>query len=338
MSPGGCRAALRALCCRAAAAGVLLAAASANAYPERPITFIVPAPPGGGADAIARAFGEQLTRRLGQPVLVHNVPGASGAIAARQVLRAAPDGYTLLVGVTSNLITTPLINSSAGYAHTSFTPVAKLGGTPMALATGVRSALQPLPRLLEQARQAPHSLSVAIGGSTDLGTLTVAALMEAAHVDLLAVPYQGAAPALTALLAGQVDLAVLPFSAMLAQWRAGRIAIVAVLSAQRYPLAADVPTLAEAGLPAAADVEISALLVGPPGLDANVVETLNRAVQSTLTDNRFRAGRLAQGEFPGPPMSPGEVAAFLQGEHERYRALLPQAATTRQERTQSPAH
>lgn len=317
--------ALHSLCRRAVAAGVLLAAASAIAYPERPVTLIVPAPPGAGADAMARAFGEQLARRLRQPVLIHNVPGASGAIAARQVLRAAPDGYTLLVGLTSNLVTTPL-TSSAGYAHTSFTPVAKLGGSPMALAARVQPDPPSLERLFEKARQAPLSLTVGIAGSTGFGSLTAAVLMEATHVDLLAVPYQGAAPALTALLGGEVDLAVLPLSAMLAQWRAGRIVIVAVLSAQRFPLAAEVPNAAEAGLPAAG-MEISALLVGPPGLDTHVVHTLNNAVRSTLQDRNFRAARLAQGEFPGPAMSPAETAAALSAEHERYGAMLNRCRT-----------
>lgn len=333
MSLAAYGAALRALCL-----GALLAEGSALAYPERPITLVVPAPPGGGADATARAFGEQLTRRLGQPVLVHNVPGASGAIAARQVLRAAPDGYTLLVGITSNLVTTPLSNPSIGYGHTSFTPVAKLVGSPMALAALARPDVPSLPDLLEQARRAPHSLSVGIGGSTGFGTLSAAALMDAANIDLLAVPYQGAAPALMALLGGQVDLALLPLSAMLSQWRDGRIAIVAVLSAKRFPLAATIPTLAEAGVPAAADLEISALLVGPPGLDARVVATLNRAVQSTLADGSFRVARLAQGELPGPPMSPNEVAAFLHAEHERYRMLMTRTRSSRQEGTRLPVN
>ena len=108
--------------------------------------------------------------------------------------------------------------------------------------------------------------------------------MEVARVDLLRVPYQGAAPALMALLGGQVDLALLPMSAMLSNWRDGRIAIIGVLAAKRFPLAATIPTLAEAGLPHVADLEISALLVGPPGLDIGVVTTLNSAVRSVLAD------------------------------------------------------
>ena len=331
MSLATCAAALRMLCLVG-----LLAEGSALAYPERPITLVVPAPAGGGADATARAFGEQLTRRLGQPVLVHNVPGASGIIAARQVLRAAPDGYTLLVGTTSNLVTAPLSNPSAGYAHTSFAPVAKLVGSPMALAALAGPGLQSLPELIERARSAPRSVSLGIGGSTGFGTLSAAAVMEGAKVDLLTVPYQGAAPALMGLLGGQVDLALLPMSAMLSQWRDGRIAIIGVLSAKRFPLVATIPTMAEAGLPSAADLEISALLVGPPGLDARVVATLNSAVRSALADGSFWAARLAQGELPGPPMSPNEVAAFLQAEHERYRMLMGRARASRQDGVRSP--
>lgn len=270
----------------------------------------------------ARAFGEQLARRLGQPVVVQNLPGASGAIAARKVLRAPADGHTLLVGVTSDLISTPLLAPDAGYSHRSFTPVAKLGGSPMVLAARARAEAG-WPALLERARRAPGSVSIGLGGRTGLAAFAAASLMRQAHAEFLLVPYQGAAPALAGLLAGQVDLALLPLSSVLGHAQGGRVVLVVLLSGKRFPLVPDVPTLAEAGLEGASDIEIWAVLVGPPGLPARVVETLNASVRSVLEDGAFTQRRLALGERPATPMGPADVGAFLDAEHIRLRTLLP---------------
>jgi tripartite-type tricarboxylate transporter receptor subunit TctC len=293
----------------------------AQAFPERPITLVVPASSGGGADAMARAFGMQLSRRLGQAVVVHNSPGASGAIAARKVLRAPPDGYTLLVGVTSELIITPLIMPAAGYSYRNFTPVSKLGGSPMALAIRARSDAPGLPALLDRARREPGRVSIAVGGSTGLGAFAAASLMKQARVRFTQVPYQGASPALVGLLGGQVDLAMLPLSSALAHVRSGDITIVALMSGQRMGFAPALPTMAEAGLEGVPDIEIWAALVGPPGLPTHIVNALNAAVTAILRDEAFAKRRSAEGERLSIPMSPGAVEAFLHAENERYDAL-----------------
>lgn len=294
------------------------ASARTPAYPARPVTLVVPATAGGGADLMARAFAVELSRRLAQPVVVENAPGASGAIAARKVLRARADGHTLLVGVTSDLVTTALA-ADAGYTHHDFTAIAKLGGSPMALVAKARGL--PLGRLIERARKTPCSVSIGFGGSTGLGAYALADLMDMSGIVFLPVPYQGAAPTVNGLLGGQVDLALLPLSAAWPHARAGRVSLVAVLSRSRVALAQHVPTMAEAGFVRDLDVEIWAVLVGPRGLAPDVVETLNAAVQAILQDRDFVRRRSAMGENAAEPMSAAAVAEFLDAERERYLRL-----------------
>jgi tripartite-type tricarboxylate transporter receptor subunit TctC len=248
---------------------------------------------------------EELTKRLGQPIVVENVGGASDALGAQRVLRGPADGHTLLCGTTSDMVVTPIANRSAGYQARDFTPIAKVGVTPMTIT----------------ARQKPNGLSVGTTGSASLQAFATVALQRAAGIDLLGVPYKGAAPLLNDLLGGQLDLGVMTLPAAMAKVRAGKLTMLGVLSDKRHASAPDMPTANESQSVKGVVVEIWAALAGPPNMPAAVVERISRAVQPVLTDKEYTDRRAKMGDMAVPYQTPAEFGRFLQAEDERYRAL-----------------
>lgn len=296
-------------------------AAAQGAYPARPITWVVPNAAGGAADNLARSLAEEMGKRLGQSVVVENLGGASGALGAQRVLRAAADGYTLLFGTTSDMVVTPIANKAAGYAARDFTPIGKVGVTPMTLVArqglGVASADQ----LAALARSKPNGLSVGTTGHASLQAFAAVALQRAAGIDLLGVPYKGGAPLTNDLLAGQIDLGVMTLPAAMTQVRAGKLVLMGVLSTQRAAAAPEMPTINESQAFKGVAVEIWAALAGPPGLPAPVVDRLSRALQEVLNDKDFNERRSKLGDVAVPYATPAEFGRFLLAEDERYRAL-----------------
>jgi tripartite-type tricarboxylate transporter receptor subunit TctC len=291
------------------------------AYPDRPITLVVPNAAGGAADNLARSMAEELSLRLKQPVVVENVGGASGALGAQKVLRAAPDGHTLLFGTTSDMVVTPIANRSAGYTARDFTPIAKVGVTPMTLVARPGLGVQHVDQLVALARSKPNGVSIGTTGNASLQAFAAVALQRAAGIDLLGVPYKGGAPLLNDLLGGQIDLGVLTLPGALAQVRAGKLVMLGLLWPQRAGSAPEMPTVNESATVKGVSVEIWAALAGPPGLPAPVVDRLSRAVQEMLADKAFAERRAKLGDMAVPYESPAEFARFLQAEDERYRAL-----------------
>lgn len=271
---------------------------------------------------MARAFAQRFGERLGQAVYIENVPGASGAIAARAVLRSSPDGHTLFVGVTSDLITTPLTSENADYDHRRFAAIAKLGGTPLVLVTSPATGWTTVDRVIDIARQAPLRHSVALSGSTALSAFAVAQLMATSHAQFLQIPYQGAAPATAALLSHQVDLALLPLSVVYPHAKSGRVVALGLLADTRTPLLPDVPTLGESKRAKGVNVEIWAALLGPRGMPVDVVQSLNGVVRSVLVDRAFVDQRTRLGETPAAPMSAAETTSFIDAEEARYAAMI----------------
>jgi len=315
------RALLQAAGLLSALATLPMAALAQAAYPERPITLVVPNAAGGAADSLARSIAEELAQRLKQPVVVENVGGASGALGAQKVLRAAPDGYTLLFGTTSDMVVTPIANRGAGYAVKDFTPIAKVGVTPMTLVARPGLGVQNVDQLVALARGKPNGLSIGTTGNASLQAFAAVALQRAAGIDLLGVPYKGGAPLLNDLLGGQIDLGVLTLPGALAQARAGKLVMLGLLWPQRASSAPDMPTVNESSSVKGVSVEIWAALAGPPGLPAPVVDRLSRAVQDMLADKAFAERRAKQGDMAVPFATPAEFGRFLQAEDERYRAL-----------------
>jgi tripartite-type tricarboxylate transporter receptor subunit TctC len=304
-------------CLLSSAAGPTCAAR----YPDRPIRLVVPSSPGGGADAVARAFAAQFERRLEQPVVVENIAGASGALAARAVARARPDGYTLMVGATSDLVTTPLVAKDAGYSRRSFTPIAMLIRSPMVLLAGAAVDVRSVRELLRRAPRHRGGWVMGLSGASGLSAFAVAAIAQASDARFVTVPYQGAAPAMLALLRGEVDLSVQPLSVALPHIRSAKVRALAVLSAQRVAWLPDVPAWHETGTGRDLDMEIWAALVGPAGLPPHVVGTLDDAVRGVVGDPAFTEQRARQGESVVQPMPAAELRAFLEHEHDQYAKL-----------------
>lgn len=293
----------------------------ANAWPDKTITLVVPNPAGGAADNLARGFAEELGKRLKQNVIVENIGGASGALGAQKVLRAQPDGHTLIFGNTSDMVVTPIANPVAGYATREFTPIALVGLTPMALVARPGLGVSGIDQLVAQAKAKPNGLSVGTTGASSFQAFATVALQKAANIDLLAVPYKGGAPLTTDLLGGQIDLAVMAMPGAMPHVRAGKLSLLGLLTDKRLPSAPELPTVNEGVAIKGVSMQIWAGIGGPPGLPAAVVEKLNATVRDILLDKEFNERRIRNGDLPVAPVSAAEFGKFLAAEVDKFRAL-----------------
>jgi tripartite-type tricarboxylate transporter receptor subunit TctC len=273
---------------RALLAGMAGAAATlsrpvwAQQYPSGPITLIVPFPPGGGTDAASRVIAQAISQSTGWNIIVENRPGAGGNIGLAQLARAKPDGLTIGMGQTSNLAINPSLYPKMPYdALKDFAPVALVAGQPVILVVRAGSPLHTLADLVAAAKAKPESLAMASAGIGTVSHLAGVMFGQQAGIKFLHVPYPGAAPALSNIAGGQVDLyfgtppSVLPLIA------AGKLRALAVTSKQRLQAARDVPTIAESGYPDFNAQDWKAV-VAPAGTPDAVVQRLNRAVDEAL--------------------------------------------------------
>jgi len=276
---------LRILRATAIAVGTLFVGGhAAAAYPDRPITLVVPYNAGGPTDAMARFLQGPLQKELGVTIVVENVAGAGGAIGAQRVLRAPADGYTLFLGNNGPSAVTPLLQDPAPFDPLQdFTPVSLISRATMILALSGQTPASTLAEFVAYAKTRPGQLNYASAGIGSLGHLASTLMIQQAGLDMVHIPYKGQAPTLTALMAGEVDfLLTTPTDAMRAQDKDGRIRIVGVTSAQESPFDPGVAPIAET----VDDFVLYswfALLVRD-GTPADIVETLHRAVTRALDD------------------------------------------------------
>jgi tripartite-type tricarboxylate transporter receptor subunit TctC len=310
----------RAVCLRVAVATAVIAApAHAQTFPDRPIRLIVPSGPGGPTDLPARLV-SQILPKLGQPGVVENRAGAGGAIGARAVATAAPDGYTLLVGNTSVLAVFPAVSASAGYDPAkSFSPVAKVSESYQILVVPASSGFMSVRELVAYAKANPGKLNIAHTGSGGLPHLTVELFKSLAGVDIVGVPYKSGGEAVTGVLAGQVDMTFEGITILLPLIREGRLRALAVTSRARTSLAPDLPTMIEAGVP---DYEVTTFngVVAPAGTPAGIVTTLNAAINEGLQTAETQ-GLLHKLGAVSRPISPAEFGAFIAAENRKWSAL-----------------
>ena len=310
----------RAVCLLVAVATAVIAApALAQTFPDRPIRLIVPSGPGGPTDLPARLV-SQILPKLGQPALVENRAGAGGAIGARVVATAAPDGYTLLVGNTSVLAVFPAVSASAGYDPArNFAPVAKVSESYQILGVPASSAFKAVRDLVAHAKANPGKLNIAHTGSGGLPHLTVELFKSNAGIDIVGVPYKSGREAVTGVLAEQVDMTFEGITILLPLIREGRLRALAVTSRARTPLAPDLPTMIEAGVP---DYEVTTFngVVAPAGTPAGIVATLNAAINEGLQTAETQ-GFLHKLGAVSHAMSPAEFGTFIAAENRKWSAL-----------------
>jgi len=289
-------------------------AAMAQAYPAKPIRLIVPFPPGGGTDITARTIANKLSESVKWTFVVENKPGAGGNLGVEQAVKSPADGYTLVIGQTSNLAINPTLYAKLPYDPLKdLSPVALIVSAPVVLVVAASSRYASLGDLLAAAKTDPGGVTFASPGNGTVSHLTGELLQRAAGVKLTHVPYKGASQALTDTLGGQVQSFMSSVPSALSQIRAGRLRAIAVTSAKRAQELPDVPTIAESGY---RGFEASTWygLLAPAGTPMTVVARLNVEVNRLLNTAEMRDRLAAEGgEVLGG--SPEQFASFLKAEH-----------------------
>ncbi|HZV93307.1 MAG TPA: tripartite tricarboxylate transporter substrate binding protein [Caldimonas sp.] len=293
------------------------------AYPSHAITLVVPYPAGGSADVLARAIGQRLGERLHQAVVVENHAGAATAIGARDVARAAPDGYTLLLGTVSSQAINPAMNKVGYDPVADFTAIAPIGSIPFVLVANPQAHLDSVADVIARAKAKPGELSYASAGIGTSNHLAGELFASDAHIKMLHVPYKGSAPALTDVLAGHVPLMFDLQATSLAHVRAGRLKALAVTSPQRSELLPDVPTMSESGLPG---YEVSAWfgVFAPAGVPKPIVEKLNAEISAIISSPEMKKRLQDLGVSADVATAP-EYAAFVRREAAKWAATVKSA-------------
>ena len=301
---------------RRAVATVLLclaALARAQPYPAKPIHFIVPFPPGGGNDTVARAIAQQLGPDLGQPVVVDNRPGAGGSVGAELAAKSPPDGYTLfLAGVGSHAVN-PNLHARLAYDPVrDFTPITLVATAPSVLVVNPAVPARTVAEFTAYARANPGKLNYASNGNGSAAQLAAAMYESMANVRMVHVPYKGIAPALTDLLSGEVQLMFGTVVALVPHIQAGKLRALAVTSRKRSALLPDVPSLAESGLP---DYEAGSWygVMAPAGTPREIVERLHGAIARALKQPDVAQRLAAEGAIV-IGSTPAEFGAHIKAE------------------------
>lgn len=304
-------------------AGVLLAAsAMADSYPARPVNLMVPYPAGGPSDAIGRIFSTPLAKELGQPVLVENLGGASGAIAAQKVLAAPADGYYIFQGSPNEVILSPLANASVRLKAEDFRLVAPIADAVMVVLTRKDLPVNSVDELVALARRSDKPLSYGSVGVGSLYHFIVENMQQVTAFKATHVPYKGNAPLLQDLGGGQVDFAILVYSAAMgAMADQGRLKVIGQLGAQRSELLKNIPTVGEGQALKNFHYKIWTGFMVPKNTPEPVVQRLHAAVGRTLKDPSVLAQLALQTQVPSAPMSLPEAARFFEAETARYRGL-----------------
>ena len=296
-----------------------LTRADAPPYPTHPIRLIAPFPAGGPVDVMARLIADKLSQSLGTTI-VDNRPGAGGTIGSRLAAAAEPDGYTLLLGSSTSLTAAPSLYANLGYDPVkNFTPVAMIASVPFALAVSPKLPVTNVAALVAHAKAHPGKLNY--GAPTGaLPHLTAEMFKTAAAIDIVHVPYKGAATTITDLLGGRTDLTFEPTSVLLAHIRDGKLRALAVTGPTRSPELPNIPTMIESGFPGFTSVSWSGI-VAPAGTPPDIVAKLNDAVNAALAapDTHARLARLGAAPMTGTPQ---DFAALIAAETPKWAAVV----------------
>jgi tripartite-type tricarboxylate transporter receptor subunit TctC len=309
------------LCAGALIVALGAAAASAQDYPTRPITLVVPFPPGGSTTIVARIVADKMSEALGQSIVIDNRGGAGGTVGSRAVAKSPADGYTILLGYTGTLAIGPTLYGNAGYdPRADFAPIGRIGTAPNTLVVHPSLPVHSVAELIAYAKANPGKLNY---GSAGIGTVSHVCgeyFATAAGVKITHIPYKGTGPAIIDLLGGHIPMAFAPVPATHENARTGKLRMLAVTSAVRSTLLPDVPTIAEAALPGFEAV-LRYGLVAPPGTPRAIIEKLNGALNSALASEEVRSRLAIDGAEP-LPSTPAQYADDIDREETQWSKVV----------------
>jgi len=305
----------------AACGFALVCGAFAQAYPARPVTFIVPFPPGGGTDITARIVAGKLSEKWGQSVVVENRAGAAGLLGADAVAKARPDGYTLLIGNVGTQSINPSLYPKLPYnADSAFAPITLICELPFVLLASPAFAPNSVKELVAYARSQPDKVTFASSGSGGSPHLTAEIFQVATGVRMVHVPYKGGGPAMTDLMAGHVNLLFASVLESSGHIKAGKLKGLAVTHAMRSPALPEVPTLAEAGVGNAESGSWIALLA-PAGTPASIIERIAADTRTVMAAADSREKLISQGGVPQAG-TPAQLQALIDADSARYGRII----------------
>jgi tripartite-type tricarboxylate transporter receptor subunit TctC len=320
----------KASCGRALAAAVLLAALASNTwaqtpvYPSKPIRLVVPFTPGGSTDILGRAVAQELTKALGQPVLVENIAGAGGSIGAERVAKAAPDGYTLLMGHIGTLAVNVSLYPKLGYDPIqSFTPIAWVARVPNVLVVNAGVPAANFKELMALAKSKPGHLNYGSGGNGSAAHTATEYLKLQTKTSMVHLPYRGTAPAVTDLIAGQIQVMFTGAPAVLAHLKTGKLRALAVSSPQRLQQLPEVPTVAESGVAGTQGFEADQWygVVAPTGTPAAIIKLLNEQINLALSAPVMNERLLSEGA-QAMPNTPAVFGKLIETEIKRWQPVI----------------
>jgi tripartite-type tricarboxylate transporter receptor subunit TctC len=312
----------RAAALMAIALGALIGGAAQAAWPDRPITIIVHFAPGGANDLLGRLIASELAPVLGQSVVVENRPGANGNIGLTTAARATPDGYTLVVASGVVLIN-PSIAKTGYDPITDFAPVAYLGASPNVLLTRPDSGIKTVADLIAKAKAEPGKVNYSSPGVGSISQLAVELLKLRAHVNIVHVPYQGAAPAAQAAASGTVDIASVAVAGMMGMVHGGTLTAIAQTGAEEWPELPGVPTMAQAGIPDTV-VDTTQMLLAPAGTPQPVIDRLAKEVLAIMRKPEVR-DKMMKASFAAHPEGPQELRSRIAREVPMWKDVVDKA-------------
>ncbi|MCD6673461.1 MAG: tripartite tricarboxylate transporter substrate binding protein [Burkholderiaceae bacterium] len=308
-----------------AAVASLSSTASAQSWPERPIRYVVPYPPGGPLDLVARALAEKLDASLGQRVVVENKPGAGGNIGADLVAKAPPDGYAIVMGAVATHAINPYLYAKMPYdANADFAPITRIASVPNVLVmnpeTAAKLGVNSVADLIAYAKRNPGKLNYASGSNGSAGHLAGELLESMADIAAVHIPYKGAAPAQLSLLSGETDFLFDNLASAAPQIRAGKLKALAVTTSERSSFFPELPTMSESGLKGF-DIDTWFGVFAPAGTPKAVIERLHDEFARALASPEIVERLSKMGAKPAP-MSPQAFAEFVRAEQQKYEKIV----------------
>lgn len=297
--------------------------ASAAAWPDKSITIVVPYSAGGATDAVARVIGQKMSERLHQPVIVENKPGASSNIGMGYVAKASADGYTILLCANSLVTNNSLFNSLPFKGLDDFAPIGQIASAPLVVTVAAESRIDSFKQLLADARAKPGKLTYASAGNGSSSHLAGEALKQAADIDVLHIPYKGAAPAIADLIGGRISFMTMNTIEITPYVEGQRVKMLAVAAPDRIKQHPSLPTVAESGVPNFIE-SVWFGLAAPAGTPQDIIQRLNQTLQDVINEPEMRQRLVSMGATPTPG-SADQFASFLRNEQARISRVVASA-------------